>query len=889
MKKLYFLLMSLCLITGVNAQIINFPDANFKAKLVGANPSNIVAWNASGYVTIDTNGDGEISVSEAALIKLLNINGANVASMEGISGFVNLETLYCNNNSLLTGLDLRALTNLDALHCSSNALQTLNVNGLANLRGIECDNNALTSLDLTGLASLEYIDCVNNQITSLNFSNSPNMNTIRCSHNQLSSLVTINFPTLFEVDLSYNNLSSLSLNHFYRANSVDCSNNILTSITAISSAVNWIQYFYCSNNQLSTLNCDTFSDLLTLNCSGNQLASLNLSNVNGLSYLDCSSNQLATLNLPDYGLYTLLCNNNLLTNLTIGSIAGGINTFDCSNNLLTSLDLTGFTFLESFNCSNNQIQMLDFMNNIYIDDDLIADCRNNQLQILKVKNGKTELIDFGNNPNLHYICTDENQNEINYFQSKLTEYGLTNCNINTYCSFTPGGDYYEIKGNQKWDSNNNGCDASDPTFPNLRFTITNGTNSGSFISNDLGNYAIPVTLGTYTITPFLENPAYFAISPTNVIANFPSQASPLIRDFCVIPNGVHPDLEVVLLSTLPARPGFDANYKLVFKNKGNQIQSGSINLTFDDAVLDFVSANPTLTNQTINQLSWDFVNLKPFETREISLILNVNSPMETPAVNGGDVLNYSATITSVNIDETLNDNTFTLDQIVVNSFDPNDKTCLEGSTIAPSQVGKYVHYIIRFENTGTFPAENIVVKDMIDTNKFDINSLVPIKGSHSFVTNITSGNKVEFIFENINLPFDDANNDGYVAFKIKTKPTLTNGDTFSNSASIYFDYNFPIVTNTAITTIQALSAQDFEFGSYFAVYPNPVNNVLNIETKQTIEVRSINIYNTLGQLVLVVPNAQNVSNVDVSSLLAGNYFIKINSDKGTSNTKFIKK
>jgi uncharacterized repeat protein (TIGR01451 family) len=28
-------------------------------------------------------------------------------------------------------------------------------------------------------------------------------------------------------------------------------------------------------------------------------------------------------------------------------------------------------------------------------------------------------------------------------------------------------------------------------------------------------------------------------------------------------------------------------------------------------------------------------------------------------------------------------------------------------------IGKYVHYIIRFENTGTFAAENIVVKELL--------------------------------------------------------------------------------------------------------------------------------------------------------------------------------
>ncbi len=53
-------------------------------------------------------------------------------------------------------------------------------------------------------------------------------------------------------------------------------------------------------------------------------------------------------------------------------------------------------------------------------------------------------------------------------------------------------------------------------------------------------------------------------------------------------------------------------------------------------------------------------------------------------------------------------------------------------------------------------------------------------------------------------------------------------------------------------------------------------------------VNSIAIYNTLGQLVIAIPNAQSVSTIDVSSLKTGNYFIKMTTDKGTSNTKFIK-
>ncbi|MGX7666785.1 DUF7619 domain-containing protein [Flavobacterium pedocola] len=577
-----------------------------------------------------------------------------------------------------------------------------------------------------------------------------------------------------------------------------------------------------------------------------------------------------------------------LTSSNINSVEGINNFINLrylygGNNLLTSFNSQGLVNLKYLYLFNNQFTSLDVSHLISL---LDFDCSsNNLLNSLIIKNGRQEVIYFNYNPNLRYICSD--LSETAYINQRISEYGYSNCYINTYCSFTPGGTFYTIQGNTKFDANNDGCDMADVSIPNLKYSISSGTSSGLLISNTSGNYSIPVNAGTHTVTPVFEIPAYFNVTPASVSVAFPAQASPFTQDFCLTANGNHPDLEVVLLPVSPARPGFDAPYRLIYRNKGTNVQSGTLNLNYSEAVVDFVSANPVTTNQTVNNLSWDFTNLLPFETREISVMLNINSPTETPAVNGGDFLQYNATITSAATDETPGDNGFSFKQFVVNSFDPNDKTCLEGTTIPPSEVGKYVHYIIRFENTGTFPAENIVVKDMIDAAKFDINSLVPIDGSHSFVTKI-EGNKVEFIFENINLPFDNATNDGYVAFKIKTIPTLVAGNTFSNSASIYFDYNFPIVTNTATTTIQALSTHDFEFGQYFSLYPNPVNNVLTVETKQMIEVSSISIYNQLGQLVLVIPNAENIATVDVSGLASGNYFIKINSDKGTSNAKFIK-
>jgi hypothetical protein len=383
----------------------------------------------------------------------------------------------------------------------------------------------------------------------------------------------------------------------------------------------------------------------------------------------------------------------------------------------------------------------------------------------------------------------------------------------------------------------------------------------------------------------LENPAYFNVSPPNLSATFPAQTSPVTQNFCISANGLHPDLDILILPLNAAQPGFDTYYSIIYSNKGNMVQSGEFTFAYDENTADYVSANVNPLSQTAGMLTWSYSNLRPFETREIIVTVNINSPTETPAVNIDDSLSFTAVITGSAAEETPADNTNTFEQIVVGSFDPNDITCLEGATISPEMVGTYVHYLIRFENTGTFPATNVVIADLIDTTKFDISTLVPIYSSHDFMVRTTNGNKTEFIFESINLPFDDANNDGYIAYKIKTRPNLVVGDQFSKNANIYFDYNAPIVTNTVTTTVTALATANFTT-ERFTIYPNPVNNELHISAANGVVVQSVSIYNLLGQLVLAI--GQPIDVIDVSNLNTGNYFIKIHSENGTSTEKFIK-
>ncbi|UOK41855.1 MULTISPECIES: DUF7619 domain-containing protein [Flavobacterium] len=828
MKKIYFLLLALGLFTVVNGQNVYIEDYEFKTLLLGATPgSDVVKDIHYNSITLDANGDNEIQVSEALLVGYILVPNERIASLVGIRSFTNLKWLECGGNRL-TSLDLSGLTNLVELHCIGNMITSLNLDGLNSLKVVECSSNQLANLSLNG----------------------PLLTRLKCEDNRLTSL-TVNFAD----DLPIN------------ADLFFCNNNQLTSLNFTGN----FKELRCSNNLLTQLDISTVPSLKIVYCDRNRLTSLNVTGSTSIEEIHGEVNQLTSLDF----IPTSSLSFSKLKTLSIG------------HNQITSLDLSLLTKLSSLHCVVNQLTVLDVNLNVYLSD---LYCGGNPLlrALLVKKQTLPARLEFQDCPNLNFICVKDS--DIPAIQQKLNTYGYTNCTINSYCTFTPAGTFYRLKGNNKF-SLSGDCNGSGNPLPFLRFNITGGSNSRTVIADDTGAYDIPFQSGTYTVTPFLNgNPNYFIKNPSVLNITFPASSNPYIKNFCVSPNYSIPtnDLEIKLLPMVQARPGFNCKYRIIYKNNGNSVQSGTINLGFDDAVLNLISTSSPTANQTTNNLSWNFTNLQPFETKEIGVLFSLNSPTQSPPVIMGDVLYFNSSITSSLTENSVSDNSFNYAQTVVNSFDPNDKTCLEGATIAPSEVGKYVHYMIRFENTGTFPAENIVVKDMIDTNKFDVNSLVPIKGSHPFVTNITSGNKVEFIFENINLPFDDANNDGYVAFKIKTKPTLANGDTFSNNASIYFDYNFPIVTNTATTTIQALSTQDFGFDQYFSLYPNPVKDVLNIETKQIIAVSSINIYNQLGQLVLVVPSAQNVSKVDVSSLASGNYFIKINSDKGTSNTKFIK-
>lgn len=626
------------------------------------------------------------------------------------------------------------------------------------------------------------------------------------------------------------------------------------------SQLEFLEFNHSSTLTLTNINLSNLSNLTTLNLINHRgfispnsfaIANLNLAGCNGLQ----------NFNYYNSSLNINFCQIPNLKNLDCSYLEGGEpETFDFSC----------LTQLQTLNISENNINKLI------------------------LKNGS--LLNTLNMSNLYsfpkYICTDGNPLEIAQVQSQLSS-GYTTV-INQYCSFVPGGLYNTISGTARFDLTNNGCDNSDLSTSNLKINISSNVDSGSTFANNLGIYKFYPSIGNFTIKPQLENPTYFNIAPPTVTFTFPAiNGSTIIQDFCITPNGFHNDAEIVLVALDQPRPGFNCRYQIILKNKGNNAFSQEAKFNFDSNKMSYVSSNEPIYSQTSGQITfYNGIAQKPFEVRMYECVMRINAPTDTSPVNSGNIINSSASSFNAS-DDTPEDNLSSLSQIAVNSFDPNEVTCLEGDNVNPTKIGQYLHYNINFENTGTADAVNIVVKDVIDNTKFDINSLQVIYASGEVQTNIKE-NVAEFIFKNINLAKSNGGPGGHgnVLFKIKTLSTLPINTEVKNKANIYFDYNFPIITNEAKTTFAVLSNSGFVLDNSISVYPNPANSKININLdcndnlncKNSI--KSIEIYDVQGRILETIIENKNV--IDISNKSNGIYFLKINTVKGSKVERIIK-
>ena len=180
-----------------------------------------------------------------------------------------------------------------------------------------------------------------------------------------------------DVRLSYLRLTKLPFKFGSVTGNFYCSGNQLTSLQGAPSSVTG--NFDCGYNQLTSLQGGPSSVGGFFNCHDNRLTSLQGAPSSVTRSFDCSNNQLTSLQgAPSSVGGHFDCSYNQLTSLQ-GAPSSVTGDFDCSNNQLTSLQGAPRSVIGDFYCSNNQLTSLQgapsVTGNFY--------CSNNQLTSLQ--------------------------------------------------------------------------------------------------------------------------------------------------------------------------------------------------------------------------------------------------------------------------------------------------------------------------------------------------------------------------------------------------------------------------------------------------------------------------------------------------------------------------
>ncbi len=470
----------------------------------------------------------------------------------------------------------------------------------------------------------------------------------------------------------------------------------------------------------------------------------------------------------------------------------------------------------------------------------------------------------------------------------------------TLCGFNFAVQYTSvlIEGSIYADLNLNGTkDAGEPGIPYQQVTI----GGYSSFTNNSGNYSINLPAGTYSIqyTPQGAYAAYALTTPGTISLNATTVGNTYSgNDFGLnIPPGTT-DLNVQLLPHTTVTPGFPAWYTVYVCNNGIVPVSADVTMVYDPALYyDGTTSVPAPTVDTVaHTITWTGVFVTPGGCWSAWVDFTTSAALPL----GTSTFEFASAFPTTGTDIDLSNNTDTVHQVAVGSWDPNNKLSIKTNTNNPNEQlisslnnDQEIKYTVNFENTGTGDAVNIVVIDQLSTD-LDANSFQLTGSSHPCTVNRT-GNQVVYTFSNIMLPptsINPSGSHGFISFKANAVNGLATGTVISDFANIYFDFNAPVLTgNTHIVMIDPLGIQ--EPGNdmkQVLVYPNPVQDAAVIDYKLsaaanvTLEIMDMN-----GRVCeKLLNNYQQAGEYSLNwspEIQAGVYFVKLQVNGSVSLTR----
>ena len=337
------------------------------------------------------------------------------------------------------------------------------------------------------------------------------------------------------------------------------------------------------------------------------------------------------------------------------------------------------------------------------------------------------------------------------------------------------------------------------------------------VTNSHGKYAFyGDSPGTYTYQHALEP---FAESTTDN-----PQSADLVDYQSILPDfGFwEPQIPDVTVTIVNGRAICNRGFRvyLYLRNNSPYATTGHFSLYFND-LLTLKESSIPYTNLSAGRVIFENLHIDPFGLIEIRL------DFTAPGLNDeGILLSFEGIFDTT-------DGPFlasTLDSVVC-SYDPNDKKVEPTGEFYNdySLVTDPLKYTIRFQNDGTYKAFDITIIDTLD-QRLDPSTFELLASSHDVETTVTAEGIVTFIFRHIDLPArsdDDLGSQGFVSFTVKPDSDLVH-ERIDNKASIYFDFNPPIETNTTtwhvVDDLAVVSTK--EVGREISIYPNPTDGTL---------------------------------------------------------------
>lgn len=221
----------------------------------------------------------------------------------------------------------------------------------------------------------------------------------------------------------------------------------------------------------------------------------------------------------------------------------------------------------------------------------------------------------------------------------------------------------------------------------------------------------------------------------------------------------------------------------------------------------------------------------------------------------------------------------------IGSFDPNDKNAFPRGYGDEHYIKKNTNleYKIRFQNTGTDTAFKVVIIDTLSTN-LDVTSFRVGTSSHDYEF-VLRNQEVRFIFNDIQL-VDSFKNEpashGFITYHIDQKADLEDGNYIYNEASIYFDFNEPIVTNRTyheiasdfVAVVNATESSTILTSSQ--VFPHPLVDQSYIELDEEIQTQlQVRIIDTHGRTVRMQSQYGSLIPIHKGNLDKGLYYYEI--------------